>query len=104
MADTTLHGNGQRLVNTQDGVQLEIERTASRLGKHQLPRLHHLGLADEHHERAAGVGSVLGTRVCKHTHALTHARANALIYPHATWLKLTISTSILNPRHQQTQG
>ena len=29
MADTTLHGNGQRLVNTQDGVQLEIERTAS---------------------------------------------------------------------------
>ena len=28
MADTTLHGNGQRLVNTQDGVQLEIERTA----------------------------------------------------------------------------
>ena len=25
MADTTLHGNGQRLVNTQDGVQLEIE-------------------------------------------------------------------------------
>ena len=29
MADTTMHGNGQRLVNTQDGVQLEIERTAS---------------------------------------------------------------------------
>ena len=28
MADTALHGNGQRLVNTQDGVQLEIERTA----------------------------------------------------------------------------
>ena len=28
MADTTMHGNGQRLVNTQDGVQLEIERTA----------------------------------------------------------------------------
>ena len=28
MADTTLHGNGQRLVNTQDGVQLEIERDA----------------------------------------------------------------------------
>ena len=28
MADTTMHGNGQRLVNTQDGVQLEIERDA----------------------------------------------------------------------------
>ena len=32
MADTTLHGNGQRLVNTQDGVQLEIERKASGSG------------------------------------------------------------------------
>ena len=32
MADTTLHGNGQRLNNTQDGVQLEIERTASGSG------------------------------------------------------------------------
>ena len=32
MADTTLHGNGQRLVHTQDGVQLEIERTASGSG------------------------------------------------------------------------
>ena len=32
MADTTLHGNGQRLVNTQDGAQLEIERTASGSG------------------------------------------------------------------------
>ena len=32
MADTTLHGNGQRLVNTQDSVQLEIERTASGSG------------------------------------------------------------------------
>ena len=32
MADTTLHGNGQRLVNTQDGVQLEIEQTASGSG------------------------------------------------------------------------
>ena len=32
MADTTLHGNGQRLVNTQDGVQLEIGRTASGSG------------------------------------------------------------------------
>ena len=29
MVDTTMHGNGQRLVNTQDGVQLEIERTTS---------------------------------------------------------------------------
>ena len=32
MADTTMHGNGKRLVNTQDGVQLEIERTASGSG------------------------------------------------------------------------
>ena len=32
MEDTTMHGNGQRLVNTQDGVQLEIERTASGSG------------------------------------------------------------------------
>ena len=32
MADTTLHGNGQQLVNTQDGVQLEIERKASGSG------------------------------------------------------------------------
>ena len=32
MDDTTMHGNGQRLVNTQDGVQLEIERTASGSG------------------------------------------------------------------------
>ena len=32
MTDTTMHGNGQRLVNTQDGVQLEIERTASGSG------------------------------------------------------------------------
>ena len=29
MADTTMHGNGQRLVNTQDGVQLEIKRKTS---------------------------------------------------------------------------
>ena len=32
MADTTMHGNGQRLVNTQEGVLLEIERTASGSG------------------------------------------------------------------------
>ena len=32
MADTTMHGNGQRLVNTQDGVQLEITRKASGSG------------------------------------------------------------------------
>ena len=32
MADTTMHGNGQRLVNTKDGVQLEIERKASGSG------------------------------------------------------------------------
>ena len=32
MADTAMHGNGQRLVNTQDGVQLEIVRKASGSG------------------------------------------------------------------------
>ena len=32
MADTTMHSNGQRLVNTQDGVQLEIDRNASGSG------------------------------------------------------------------------
>ena len=32
MADTTMHGNGQRLVNTQDGVQLEFDRNASGAG------------------------------------------------------------------------
>ena len=32
MDDTTMHGNGQRLVNTQDGVQLEIVRKASGSG------------------------------------------------------------------------
>ena len=32
MADTTMHGNGQRLVNTQNGVQLAIDRTASGSG------------------------------------------------------------------------
>ena len=32
MADTTMHGNGQRLVNTQDGVQLAIERNTTGSG------------------------------------------------------------------------
>ena len=32
MDDTTMHGNGQRLVNAKDGVQLEIDRTASGSG------------------------------------------------------------------------
>ena len=32
MEDTKLHGSGLRLVNTKDGVQLEIERTASGSG------------------------------------------------------------------------
>ena len=32
LADTTMHGSGQRLVNTQDGVQLEITRKASGSG------------------------------------------------------------------------
>ena len=46
MADTTMHGNGQRLVNTQDGVQLEIDRKASGSGTTKLPHLHRLRLAD----------------------------------------------------------
>ena len=29
IADTTMHGSGKRLVNTKDGVQLEIERTGT---------------------------------------------------------------------------
>ena len=33
MDDTTMHGTGQRLVNTQNGVQLEIERDAKESGK-----------------------------------------------------------------------
>ena len=32
MADTSLHGNGVRLVNTQEGVQFEIERETSGSG------------------------------------------------------------------------
>ena len=32
MADTTLHGNGQRLVNTKDGVHLAIERNTTGSG------------------------------------------------------------------------
>ena len=31
MADTTMHGNGQRLVNTQDGIQLAIARNTKAL-------------------------------------------------------------------------
>ena len=33
MADTTLHGNGQRLVSTNDGVQLAIARNTTGSGK-----------------------------------------------------------------------
>jgi len=32
MADRKMHGSGTRLVNTTDGVQLEIERTTTRSG------------------------------------------------------------------------
>ena len=32
MADTSMHGNGQRLVNTKDGVHLNIERKTSGSG------------------------------------------------------------------------
>ena len=33
MADRTMHGSGTRLVNTSDGVQLELERTGTGSGK-----------------------------------------------------------------------
>ena len=33
MADTSLHGNGVRLVNTKDGIHLEIERIATGSGE-----------------------------------------------------------------------
>ena len=33
MADTSMHGNGQRLVNTKDGVHLAIKRNTSGSGK-----------------------------------------------------------------------
>ena len=33
MADTSLHGNGVRLVNTKDGIHLEIERVANGSGE-----------------------------------------------------------------------
>ena len=32
MADNSMHDNGTRLVNTEDGIHLEIERTASGSG------------------------------------------------------------------------
>ena len=58
MADTTMHGSGQRLVNTQGAARDRKDHL--RLGQNQLPHLHHLGLADEHHGQAVGIGSVLG--------------------------------------------
>ena len=33
MPDTSLHGNGVRLVNTKDGIHLEIERVATGSGE-----------------------------------------------------------------------
>ena len=33
MADTSLHGNGVRLVNTKDGIHLQIERVATGSGE-----------------------------------------------------------------------
>ena len=33
MADTSLHGNGVRLVKTKDGIHLEIERVATGSGE-----------------------------------------------------------------------
>ena len=52
MADTTMHGNGQRLTRDR----------SNRLGNghHKLLHLHRLRLSDEHREQAAAVGSVLG--------------------------------------------
>ena len=32
MADTTMHGNGQHLVNMQDGIQLTLERNTTGSG------------------------------------------------------------------------
>ena len=40
MADRTMHGSGTRLVNVTDGVQLELERTAT--GSGNLPDLRDL--------------------------------------------------------------
>ena len=49
MADTTMHGNGQRLVNTQDGIQLTIERNTTGSGT---AKCHISSISDsnEHHE------------------------------------------------------
>ena len=56
MADTTMHGNGQRMVNTQDGVQLEIDRKASGSGT---TNCHIFTISDS----AAGIGYFLETLV-----------------------------------------
>ena len=56
-----MHGNGQRLVNTHDGVQLEIERSASGSGTTNCHIFTIFRLADEHHGQAAGIDSALGT-------------------------------------------
>ena len=63
MADTTMHGNGQRLVNTQDGVQLEIDRNASGSGT---TNCYIFTVSDSQMniiEPAAGIGSVLGISI-----------------------------------------
>ena len=81
MADTTMHGNGQRMVNTQDGVQLEIDRKAS--------------------------GS--GTTNC-HIFAVSDAQMNIMgqQLESVTYLRLykkhTRSTFTRNPRRLQTPG
>ena len=63
MADTTMHGNGQRMVNTQGRGAARDRSKGLRLGHYKLPHLHRLRLADEHHGSAAGIGSVLETLV-----------------------------------------
>ena len=52
MTDTTMHGNGQRLVNTNDGVQLAIERNTSGSGKAKC----HIFITQVH------AGSILGPK------------------------------------------
>ena len=84
MADTTMHGNGQRMVNTQDGVQLEIDRKASGSGT---TNCHIFTISDAQMNIMVSSWNRL---ITKH------------ISKYNTWLKPTRSTSTQNPRHPQT--
>ena len=53
--DTTMHGSRVRLVNTNDGLFLEIERNV----KCEMPGFHHQRCSDEHHGQTAPVCAVL---------------------------------------------